>query len=253
MNALLRLNKESPLAAFVPLKYLVYSATMSNVVPYDFDGFKYGISAYVSDDIYDYFSSWSEDEVNKSLDDLNNEGLVFYDEDGRIFLGEYRGRKFFPFEVKSSMFDSALELMSDEIKKYGMSKSAKDKSRSRYIKEQIDKLVDSGVENMQPRDFTDLHSYLYEVYTGGETYIVRNKVEYYQTTNMLKAYDRFTVFALIVETTLRYDKYRKKGVPTLTNVACMKDDVFRALTKADTGSKEYMREVKSYISEDSEF
>lgn len=253
MNALLRLHKDSPLAAFVPLKYLIYSAAMSNIAPFDFDGVRYGASSYITDDIYDFFSSWSEDEIYNSLKELGNEGIVFYDEDGRIFLGEYRGRKFFPFEVKNSLFDSAFEFMSGEIKKYGMSKSAKDKSRSRYIKEQIDKLIDRGVENMQPSDFTDLHSYLYEVYTGGEIYTIRNKVEYYQTSNMLKAYDRFTVFALIVEATLRYDKYRKNGVPTLTNVACMKDDVFRSLTKSSKGSKDYMRGVESSINEDSEF
>ena len=107
---------------------------------------------------------------------------------------------------------------------------------------------------MTPGDFTELHGYLYEVYTGGEIYVLRGKVEYFQTNNMLKAYDRFTVFSLIVEATLRYDKYRKKGVPTLTNVACMKDDVFHTLVRSsDEGSKDYMREMTSSINEDSEF
>ena len=33
----------------------------------------------------------------------------------------------------------------------------------------------------------------------------------------------------------------------------MKDDVFKALTKPDEGSKDYMREMTSSVSEDSEF
>lgn len=249
-----------PITGLVPFKYLLYSAMLSNVVPFtpDDEDIKYGIFAETQQDLYDYYPDWGHaddrgNEILKALNDLADEGLIWFDEDDRIYLGEYRGKKFFPFEVKNSLFDEAVELMKLEIKRYGRSKSAKDKSRARYIREQIDRFIDKGVENMTPGDFTDLHGYLYEVYTGGEVYIIRGKVEHFQTNNMLKAYDKFTVFSLIVEATLKYDKYRKKGVPTLTNVACMKDDVFHALTKTDVGSKEYMREMTSTISEDSEF
>lgn len=245
-----------PITGLVPFKYLVYSAMLSSIVPFipDDEDIKYGIFSETEQDLYDYYSEWDDaddrkSEVVKALDDLTDEGLIWFDDEGRIYLGEYRGRKFFPFEVKSSLFDNAKEFMYSEIKRYGKSKSAKDKSRARYISEQIDKLLDRGVENMAPGNFTDLHGYLYEVYTGGEIYIIRNKTEHFQTSNMLKAYDKFTVFSLIVEATLRYDKYRKKGVPTLTNVACMKDDVFHSLTKVDMDSKEYMRNEESSITD----
>lgn len=256
MNVLLRLRKDMPIAGLVPFRYLLYLAMLSEVTPFipDDEDTKYGIFSKDQLDLYDYYPDWdSEDdkknEITKALNDLCDEGLIWFDEDDRVYLGEYRGKKFFPFEVKSSLFDDAKALMDSEIKRYGRSKSAKDKSRARYIREQIDKLIDKGVENMTPGNFTDLHGYLYEVYTGGEIYIIRNKTEHFQTNNMLKAYDKFTVFSLIVEATLRYDKYRKKGVPTLTNVACMKDDVFHALTKADADSKEYMRNEESSITD----
>lgn len=246
--------------SIVPYKYLMYAAMLSNVIPYTPKGedIKYGIFSETQQDLYDYYPDWdhSDDrrnEVLKALNELADDGLIWFDDEDRIYLGEYRGKKFFTFEVKSSLFDEANTLLNTELKRYGKSKSAKDKSRSRYIREQIDRLLSKGVENLAPGDFTDLHGFLYEIYTGGEVYIIRGKVEHFQTANMLKAYDRFTVFSLIVEATLGYDKYRKKGVPTLTNVACMKDDVFRALTKSDSGSKDYMREMTSSISEDSGF
>lgn len=256
MNALLRLRKDMPVTGLVPFKYLLYLAMLSEVTPFtpDGDGTKYGIFSKDQLDLYDYYPDWAvgddnDNEVYKALADLCDEGLIWFDDEDRVYLGEYRGKKFFPFEAKSSLFDTAKEFMDSEIRRYGKSKSAKDKSRARYIREQIDRLVDKGVENMTPGNFTDLHGYLYEVYTGGEIYIIRNKAEHFQTNNMLKAYDKFTVFSLIVEATLRYDKYRKKGVPTLTNVACMKDDVFHALTKAGAGSKEYMRNEESPITD----
>lgn len=260
MNILLRLRKTMPVASLVPFKYLLYSAMLSDVVPYEpkDEETKYGVFFEEAQGLYDRFHDWdgtdvSGNEVFKALQELSDEGLIFFDEENRIYLGEYRGSRFFPFEMKSSFFDYARELLEKELERYGSSKSAKDKSRSRYIKERISRFFDKGVGNMTPGDFTELHSYLYEIYTGGEIYIVRNKVENYQTSNMLKAYDRFTVFSLIVESTLHYDDYKKKGVPTLTNVAVMKDDVFRALTKTDTRSKEYMSKTASAVSEDSEF
>lgn len=260
MNVLLRLRRDMPITNIVPFKYLLYTALLSDVVPFipEDEDTKYGVFSLLEQDVYDYYPDWDhtddkKNEILKALNALADEGLILFDDDGRIYLGEYRGKKFFPFEAKNSLFDSSLKFLFSEIKKYGRSKSAKDKSRSRYINEQVTRLIDKGVENMTPGDFTDLHGYLYEIYTGGEIYIIRSKAEHFQTNNMLKAYDKFTVFSLIVEATLRYDLYRKKGVPTLVNVACMKDDVFKALTKPNTGSKDYMRNVESTISNDSEF
>lgn len=256
MNGLLRLRKDMVITGIIPFKYLLYATFLSDVIPLEEDGVKYGIFSRDALDLYSYYSEWHNDdlrrsELKKALDDLQDEGLVYYDEHGRIFLGEFRGRKFFTFEVKNSLFDKAKDLLFKEIDNYIRTKPAKGKSRGRYIKDQIEQLMEKGVDNMTPGDFTDLHSYLYELYTGGEIYILRNKVESFQTNNMLKAYDRFTVFTILVEGTLKYDSFRKKGVPTITNVACMKDDVFGSLTKTDSGSKEYMREIIS--TDDSEF
>ena len=257
MNVLLRLRKDMVITGLVPFKYLLYAALLSNVSPYQPEGedTKYGIFGEDQSDLYDHYPEWDHtddrrNEILSALNDLADEGLLWFDDEDRIYLGEYRGKLFFTFVVKNSLYDMAEVLMYDSLKAYGRSKSAKDKSRSRYIREQIEKMLSKGVENLTPGDFTEIHGYLYEVYTGGEVYIIRGKVEHFQTNNMLKAYDKFTVFALIVEATLRYDTYRKKGVPTLTNVACMKDDVFRALTKSDEGSKEYMREMASSTTDD---
>lgn len=258
MNGLLKLRKDMPITGLVPFKYLLYSALFSTIEAYVEDDTRYGVSSLSNEDVYDRFADWDDSDERKSeayraLNDLAEEGLLLFDDEGRIYLGEFRGRKFFPFEAKSSIFDSSMEVLNEELRRYGSSKSAKDRSRSRYIREQIDRLIDKGVENMSPGDFTDLHGYLYEVYTGGEMYNLRNKVEHFQTTNMLKAYDKFTTFAIIVEATLHYDTHRSKGVPTITNVACMKDDVFRSLTKPSEGSKDYMRDMHDSVDADSTF
>lgn len=249
-----------PITGVVPFRYLLYAAMLSNVIPYksDDEETRYGIFSGVQQDLLDYFPDWDDlddrkNEIFKALDDLENEGLIWTDDNDQIYLGEFRGRKFFPFDIKNSLFDDAVKLIDEELTRYGKSKSIKDRSRARYIREQIDNMINDGVENLTPGKFTDLHGYLYEIYTGGEIYIIRNKTERFQTNNMLKAYDRPTVFALITEATLHYDKYRKRGMPTLVNVACMKDDVFHGLTKEDLGSKDYMRNMTSSISEDSEF
>ena len=256
MNALFRLRQDMYITSIVPFKHILYLALLSNVVPYqdDEDDTRYGVYGGEQSDLYDQFSDWtnaddSKDEVLQSLNSLSDDGLIFFDDDDRIFLGEYRGKRFFTFEVKSSMCDEAVSFLKEAIKRYGSSKSAKDKSRSKFIRERVEEFLDKGIDSMTPNDFTDLHGYVYEIYTGGEIYVVRNKVEYFQTNNMLKAYDRNTVFSIIVEGTLNFGKYRKKGSPTLTTVACMKDDVFNALVKS--GSKEYMRETAHSM--DSEF
>lgn len=260
MNVLLRLKKDMVITGLVPFRYLLYTALLSDVVAYDSEseGIRYGVFRGEQDDLYDHFSDWTSsderrDEVYKALNDLSDEGLIFFDEEDRIYLGEFRGKKFFTFEVKSSMYDEAYKLYEEELKRYGSSHSAKDKSRARYIRERVNKLLVNGVEELRPSDFTELHGYLYEIYTGGEIYVIRSKAEHFQTTNMLKAYDRFTVFAILVEGTLHYDKYKKMGVPTLTNVAVKKDDIFHALSKSGEGSKDYMRDMSKAVDENSEF
>lgn len=250
MNGLLKLRKEMIITGLVPLKYLLFTILLSDIYKIESDGSVFAVSSIKIPDLYDYFSDFNSSknsELDKALDSLADEGLIFFDEvnDGIIYVGEFRGRKLFTFEVKGSMFESAKEELENALKEYSKSKSIKDKSRSRYIREQVDKFVEQGIDKLGPSDFTDLHGYLYELYTGGEIYTIRNKIEYYQTNNMLKAYDRFTVFAILVEGTLHYGKYSKKGIPTLTNVAYHKDDIFKSLTRADSGSKEYMRDSET--------
>lgn len=185
MNVLLKLRKDMPICGLVPFKYLLYVAMLSNVIPYEDEDTRYGIFPEKYNEIGDFFPDWEhsdikKDAVVKALDELAEEGLILFDSDNNVYLGEYRGRKFFPFEKKSSLFDDAVKLATKSIKHYGASKSAKDKSRSRFIREQLYKLLDKGIPNLTSNDFTELHGYLYEVYTGGEVYIIRNKVELFQ-------------------------------------------------------------------------
>ena len=250
MNILFKMRKDMVASTLAPLRYLIYFTLLSKVTTFEDGDEKSGVFDGDTEDVYDIFSEWSEDEVYEALNALGDEGLIFFDdEDDRIYLGEFRGRRFFTYEQENSLYDSAKELLDRELHRYGKSKSAKDRSRARFIVSQIDSMLVNGIDKVTPGQFTELHGYLYELYTGGETYIVRNKVEYYQTTNMLKAYDKHTVFAILVEGTLHYDNYRKSGIPTLTNVAVIKDDVFRGLSKKDSESKEYMRDVKSSMDE----
>ena len=250
MNILFRLKKDFPIASAVEFKYLLFLAMLSNVnvVESDEDETKYAVYAGEYEDLFDFFSDWSDEEakvdaIDKALDDLESEGYLFFDDNNTIYLGEIRGRKYFPFEVKNSLSDEACKLLKKELKRYGKSKSTKVLSRVKAITAQINGYLDTGIDRMRPSDFTELHSLLYEIYTGGETYILRSKAERFQTTNMLKAYDRFTVFAIIVFGTLNYDEFRSKGLPTMTTVACMKDEIFGELTKPNKGSKDYMREA----------
>lgn len=250
MNILFRLQKSFPITEVVEFKYLLFMAMLSNtsIIEDSEEETKYAVYAGEYEDLFDLFSDWSDDGVkvdviDKALDDLESEGYLFFDDNNTIYLGEIRGRKYFPFEVKNSLSDEACKLLKKELKRYGKSHLSKVLSRVKAISSQIEEYLDKGIDKMRPSDFTELHSLLYEVYTGGETYTLRSKAERFQTTNMLKAYDRYTVFALIVFGTLNYDEYRSKGLPTMTTVACMKDEVFGKLTKPNKGSKDYMREV----------
>ena len=242
MNGLLRLHDDMAFVELVPFRYILYMTMLSSVlrVADDVEDIDWGVCTLGVSELQDHFADWDPDDVEKALDELVDEGLILVEEDD-VYVGEFRGRRFFTFEVKSSMCDDAKAVLEEALTNYGKSGSVKDRSRCKYIKEELGKWYDLGVENMNPGDFTELHGYLYEIYTGGEIYNIRNKTEYFQTSNMLKAYDRLTVFAILVEGVLHYDKYSKRGMPTLTNVAMAKDNIFRGLTHKEEGSKEYMR------------
>lgn len=244
MNGIFRLRKGMPVTSVIPIKHIVYMALLSDMTTEDLEGDKFAVSALVISDVYDRFPDWTEEELLEVLDELGRDGLLeFYDT--KILLGEFRGRKFFPFEVKSSLFDRAIEFLQDKLGDYAS--YSRNKSRAKYIKREV-KAMTEKVDKLCPNDFTELHGLLYEVYTGGEVYNIRNQVEYYQTSNILKAYDRHTTFAIIVEGTLNFDAYRKKGVPTLTLIGVMKDEVFGALTKGVSHGKDYMRSEEEVIS-----
>lgn len=261
MNTLLKLKKDSPLAARFQFKDLLY-VTLLSAIKVSFDeeeGIKYGVFEPGLDSLHDYFHDWDsadsrKNELEKALAELVNEELIFFDstDPDILYVGEFRGRRFFPFEKENSLYDEALEKLNTTISNYQKSKSAKDRSRGKYIREQVDRLLDKGLSNFSPSDYTDLHGFLYEIYTGGEIYILRNKTEFFQTNNILKAYDKATTFAIVVEGTLNYEAYRKKGIPTITNVAFIKDEIFKALTKG-SGSKDYMRDMVTTITDDSDF
>lgn len=208
-------------------------------------GLKLAVSKYTEEDVIDYFSDWDVAEIVDALNGLGSEGLAEFDE-GKIYLGEFRGRKFFPYEVKSSMYDRMKEYLEDKLTTYV--KTARNKSRAKYVKREVMQIAEK-VDKLNPNDFTELHGLLYEIYTGGEVYNIRNQVEYYQTSNILKVYDRHTTFSIIVEGTLNFEAYRKSGIPTLTFVGVCKDDIFGALTKGTSHGKDYMRTVEESISE----
>jgi hypothetical protein len=236
-----------PILGLVQLKYLLYCTLLSDTVAEEMeDGSRYvKYSKDVSHlkDLWGDFSSSPKNNLfDEALEELESEGLILFgfEDSDTVYVGELRGRKFFPFELESPLVDKAVEKVMTQIKEYGKHKSTLAKSRAKYLHKEFQDLLDDGVENWQPQKFTELHGILYELYTGGEQYIIRNKVEYYQTNNMLKAFDRTTLFSIMVEAVLNYHDYRN-GLPTLVNVAFVKDEVLAKLTRPD-GSKEYMRE-----------
>lgn len=244
MNGLHKLRKEFSVSGIVDFEILLYMALISNVSSGKVEGDDtvYALCSCKRDDLYDIFATWDESEIDKAVDALLHKGLIFMDTEGGIYAGEIRGSRFFPFNAESSIADAAIEKLREAIKSFEKPRSALRRSRGRFIAEQINTYIDRGISEMTPGDFTTLFTYLYEIFTGGETYMVRNKTEYYQTTNILKAYDKFTTFAILVEGTLNYPAYARRGVPTLTRVSVMKDTIFGALSRGD-GSKDYMREV----------
>ena len=253
MNLLLRPRKDMVITTLVPLKYQLYLTMLSDITSFEEGDIKHAICSNTVEGLRDNFHEWEHiderrDLFQKSLNELVEEGLIIVeeDEDGDeiIYVGEYRGRKVFTYEVENSLSDQAVEVIELALTKYRKSKSAVSRSRGGFLKSSFEDLMQKGIGKMGAHDFTELHGILYELYTGGEIYQLRNKVEAFQTNNILKAYDKFTTFAIITEAVLNYDTYRSKSVPTLINVGYMKDDVFRKLTNPTAGSKDYMRELE---------
>ena len=243
MNGLLRLKKDMPVVGLTNFRHILYFTLLSSISSEVYEDTKFVFSNLTEEDVYDYFSDWDTDEVHDALKTLGEEGLVEFSE-GKIYLGEFRGKRFFPYEAKSSMFEMIREFLFDKLSVY--SKTARNKSRAKYIMKEVKNLSEK-VDKLTPSDFTELHGLLYEVYTGGEVYNVRNQVEYYQTSNILKVYDRHTTFCIITEGTLNYEAYRKSGIPTLTFVGVSKDDIFGNLAKGTSHGKDYMRSVEDVI------
>lgn len=247
MNGLLKIKKGSPILGLIPLKMFVYAVLISDLVPLEEDDEKLAVFSRDEQTLYDLFPSFDEGDEHDFADALNTlteENLIYIrEEDELIVCGTFQGKTFVPFTTENSMFDRSVEAVRKALKEFGTSLGGYSKSRRRHLADSFEELLNKGVASFTGGDFNSLHEILYEVYTGGENYVIKNKVDGFQTTNMIKHYDKNTVFSIIVEAILNYDKYRSRYTPSLTMVANMAEDVYRALIKSKTpGSKDYLRE-----------
>ena len=250
-NGLFHIRRTSPMAGKYSLEDLIYFACLSDITKVTDGGEQLGEFSKGYDLLCAYFKDWSREEIDEALNSLADKGLVMFDDTDEdiIYVGTFDGKRFDPFTPE----DSSLVTRAEEKIDLAINEAAVPKVRLLYIKNRIKLLRERGIDNMSVTDFNELHSLLYEIYTGGEDYKIRNKIEYYQINNMLKSYDKRTIFAIVTFGVLDYDTFRKKGVPTITNVAYIKDDVMRRLVHKDTSSKEYMREKSSDENSDNEF
>lgn len=251
MNVLFKLKKDSPIFGVFPFKTILYTAILSDVIVKEDEenDIRWAVCGKNEADFYDLFESFDshkdeESELLATLEELENEGLIQCSEYGVITVGQFVGRAYVPFAKEDSLCNKAVEKIKAALNSHLKSlKSASAKSRGVTLKEDFEKLLDKGIGKMRTGDLNILHGILYEVYTGGEVYVIKGQVDAVQTYNMLRRYDVYTVFALITEAVLNYDTYRSKHTPNLKLVAQMAEDVYRALIKSKTpGSKEYMRE-----------
>ena len=244
-NTLFHIRRNSTLTKKFNLEDLIYVTCLSSVEKYteEESGITYGLFSKGFELLSEYFSDWSEDEFIKAINSLGEQGLLMYGIEGseeadNVYVGTFEARRFEPFSsAENTLYQDATEKVTQAVKS-----SVLPKARNLYIKGRLNSMIEKGAENLNVNDFNELHGILYEIYTGGEDYKIRNKTELFQTSNILKAYDHATTFAIITEAVLNFDLYRKKGVPTLINVGYLKDDVFRKLVHKDTSTKEYMRE-----------
>lgn len=248
MNGLLKIRKGSPLLGLMPLKTFLYVLLLSDLIPIKEGDDTLAAHKRDTDELYELFPTFDNDEEDghdfvEALNELAEEELLQFDEENRIICGNFQGKNFVPFGTKNSLFSRAYERLSTDLKGYTSSLGNFSKARGRYLVDTLGDLLDKGVSSFTGGDFNTLHSILYEIYTGGEVYTIRNKADGFQTTNLMKHYDRNTVFAIMVEAVLSYDKYRTKHTPNLCLMANMAEDVYRALIKTKTpGSKDYLRE-----------
>lgn len=253
MNLLKKLTKSSAVVSLLEFKHLVYLVLLSDVVSEETDLRKLVRYNGTYEEFLDLFPDWdslddNESEIVQTLYSLEKEGLISFNEEGEyIYVGALSGRKFVPFMKVDSLYKKAVDKLTVALDEYRKNSFSKGVSRSKFIYGKLKDKFLQGTTLLNPNDFTSLHSYLYEIYTGGEIYTIRNQKEYYQTNNMLKAYDKDTVFAILVEGVLNYDVYRVKGIPTLTNVAFIKDEIFHNLVKPK--GKDYMRSSDSITEE----
>lgn len=252
MNLLKRLHKEVNLTSIMEFKYVVYLSLLSDVVQISTDEDLRKIAAWNGsyEEFLELFPEWDnlqdDSEIVCALSTLESDGLISFNEDGtEIYVGTMLGKKFIPFTKRVSFYEQSVKKIKKALKEYCKGSSAKGVSRGQYLTSVLEGKYFMGTGSLKPNDFTELHGYLYELYTGGEVYIIRKKLEYYQTTNMLKAYDKDTVFSILVEGVLNFDFYRQSSVPNLVNIACMKDDIYRSLIGKNGKGKEYMRETES--------
>ena len=171
MNALLRLHKEMAVVSAIPLKELMFVVMLSDVQKVyseDEDVYLVAINKTKSE-FLEVFTDWDSSEVSKAFDELMDEGLVYEDIDDSetLYVGELRGRKVFTFEQESSLLTLAQNKVDEVLRGQLKSRSAKDRSRASYIKGKIEDMLSEGVGAMTPSKFTELHGYMYELYTGG--------------------------------------------------------------------------------------
>ena len=241
-NALFHIRRNSPIADRYNLEDLIYLTCLSSVEKYyeKESDVTYGIFSKGYELLCEYFRDWDEDELVKAFNTLGEQGLLMYgeyDDSDLIFVGTFEGRRFEPFtSAESNLYKDAVDKIQEAIKG-----SVLPKARNLYVKGRLNAMIEKGAEHLNVNDYNELHGLLYEIYTGGEDYKVRNKTEMFQVSNILKAYDHTTTFAIITEAVLNFDLYRNKGVPTLINVGYLKDEAFRKLVHKDTSTKEYMR------------
>lgn len=235
------------IVGMIPTKELIYAILLSDVEKFTPEGssITYGVFEDYTR-LYDQLGCLGDPEgvIGKALDELEEEGLVSFEDDNVCILGEFKGKKLYTYSATVPIFTQSKERLYTELSNFGKNGSAKSAMRARFLKSELDKMLDTDISRWTQPMFNILHATLYEIYTGGEEYQMRNSVEQYQVKNILKAYDKPTTFSILVNGVLGWSG---KGVPTLTKVAVNKDEIFKTLYKKASADK-----PKSAIHEDND-